>query len=343
MTEKEINENDHDDIILLNNANPKDEDINLNNSYIKRLIIISIPLTLICIIIIGIIIAIYYIHKYNKKEKSEQLEVFKKYKKLGILKENKIEIIYKAKNRLTGELVTIKEIPLMNIENMQFQEEIEKEIKFMDIFNNSKNSINIYDIYKLNSTLFIVMDLCDGDLSNYLEKSENGFSIYEIKVIFNQLNNILYEIRSKDMIYNNINLENIFIKFKSNKKEFDVKLSNYSLTKFIPSKKDFINLNNNIFGIKPYNNNTIKYEEKYDLLKIGILIYRMIFKVKAENYREYYENIYNYVKDKDLRNLLKGLIIDDFNKRIDWDDYFKHPFFKIDKIDFNKIKNIVKK
>ena len=69
----------------------------------------------------------------------------------------------------------------------------------------------------------------------------------------------------------------------------------------------------------------------------------MIFKVKAENYREYYENIYNYVKDKDLRNLLKGLIIDDFNKRIDWDDYFKHPFFKIDKIDFNKIKNIVKK
>lgn len=34
----------------------------------------------------------------------------------------------------------------MNIENMQFQEEIKKEIKFMDIFNNCKNSINIYDI-----------------------------------------------------------------------------------------------------------------------------------------------------------------------------------------------------
>ena len=89
MTEKEINENDYDDIILLNNANPKDKEINLNNSYIKRLIIISFPLTLICIIIIGIIIAIYYIHKYNKKEKSEQLEFFKKYKKLGILKKIK--------------------------------------------------------------------------------------------------------------------------------------------------------------------------------------------------------------------------------------------------------------
>ena len=196
-------------------------------------------------------------------------------------------------------------------------------------------------IYKLNSTLFIVMDLCDGDLSKYLEKSENGFSIYEIKVIFNQLNNILYEIRSKDMIYNNFNLENILIKFKSDKKKFDVKLSNYILTKLTPSKKD---LNNNKLGIEPYNNNieNINYEEKNDLLEIGILIYRMIFKVKAESYRKCYENIYNHVKDKDLKNLLKGLIVDDIHKRIAWDEYFKHPFFKIDKIDFWKIKNIKK-
>ena len=65
----------------------------------------------------------------------------------------------------------------------------------MNIFNNSNNSVNIYEKYEQKNTKFIVMELCDGSLSTYLEKSENGFSIYEIKVIFNQLNNILYELR----------------------------------------------------------------------------------------------------------------------------------------------------
>ena len=211
----------------------------------------------------------------------------------------------------------------------------------MNIFNNSNNSVNIYEKYEQKNTTFIVMEICDGSLSTYLEKSENGFSIYEIKVIFNQLNNILYELRSKNMVHNNINLENIFIKFKGNGEEgFDVKLSNYSLAKFIPKKKYLFY---NKWGIKPYDNKeNINYVEKYDLLVLGINIYRMIFKKKAESYREYYENIYYYVKDKDLRNLLKGLIIEDVNKRIDWNDYFKHPFFKIDNIDFSQIKNIKK-
>ena len=108
----------------------------------------------------------------------------------------------------------------------------------MNIFNNSNNSVNIYEKYEQKNTIFIVMEICEGSLSTYLEKSENGFSIYEIKVIFNQLNNILYELRSKNMVHNNINLENIFIKFKGNGEEgFDVKLSNYSLAKFISKKK----------------------------------------------------------------------------------------------------------
>ena len=341
-----MNENEQNDIIFLKNANHQDKEIPLiQSSYKIKLIITSIPLTIICIIVFAIIIAIFYIHNQNKtiiKEKEpEEFEFILKYKKLEKLEENNLGIIYKAKNKLNGELVAIKIIPIINIEN-NYREEIEKEIKFMYIFNNSNNSVNIYETYEQNNTIFIAMDLCDGNLLKYLEKSENGFSIYEIKVIFNQLNNILYEIRSKHVIYNNINLENIFIKFKKNEKRFDVKLSNYSLTKLISTKKDF---NNNEWGIKPYNNNMdkINYMEKYDLLEIGIMIYRMIFKEKAESYREYYENIYYNVKDKDLKNLLNGLIVDDVTKRIGWDDYFKHPFFKIDNIDFDKIKNIVKK
>ena len=343
MSEKEINKMGQNDKILLKNANGQEKEIPLINKYEKKLFVTSIPLTIIFIIILAIIIAIFCIHKYNKKklkEKEEEFDIYSKYKKLEKLEENNMEIVYKAKNLLTEELVAIKEIPLKKIQNNS-REAIENEIKFMNIFNNSNNSVNIYEKYEQKNTTFIVMEICDGSLSTYLEKSENGFSIYEIKVIFNQLNNILYELRSKNMVHNNINLENIFIKFKGNGEEgFDVKLSNYSLAKLI-SKKKYLFYNK--WGIKPYDNKeNINYVEKYDLLVLGINIYRMIFKKKAESYREYYENIYYYVKDKDLRNLLKGLIIEDVNKRIGWNDYFKHPFFIIDNIDFGQIKNIKK-
>ena len=144
-------------------------------------------------------------------KKQEELEIYKKYEKIEKIGQGAFGIIYKARNKETNELVAIKEIPLIELESMDIKEETEKAIKFMQIFNNNKNSVKIYDKYEQNNIIFIIMDLCDGDLSKYLEKSENGFSIYEIKVIFKQLNNILYEIRSKDMIHNDLKIQNLLI------------------------------------------------------------------------------------------------------------------------------------
>ena len=84
------------------------------------------------------------------------------------------------------------------------------------------------------------------------------------------------------MVHNNINLENIYIKFKGNGEEgFDVKLSNYSLAKFI-SKNKYLFYNK--WGIKPYDNKeNINYVEKYYLLLLRINIYKMKIKKKIEN------------------------------------------------------------
>lgn len=239
-------------------------------------------------------------------------------------------------------MVAIKEIPLIEIEIMDVKAETEKEIKFMSIFNNNQYSVKLHDKYEQNKTIYIVMDLCDGDLSEYVNNSKNGLSIYEIKVIFKQLNSILYEMRKKDMIHNDLKIENLLIKFRNDSKEFELKLTDYGLAKLISTTK---NLSDNEWGLTPFTNDDaeIVYTvEKADLLVLGVDIYRMLFKGIAQSIEEYLNNIDRNVKDEDLKDLMKKMIVLDAHQRIDWDDYFKHPFFKIEKIDFEKIENIVK-
>ena len=68
MSEKEINERGQDDKILLKNDNRQEKEIPLINKYEKKLFVTYIPLTIIFIIILAIIIAIFCIYKYNKKK-----------------------------------------------------------------------------------------------------------------------------------------------------------------------------------------------------------------------------------------------------------------------------------
>ena len=56
-----------------------------------------------------------------------------------------------------------------------------------------------------------------------------------------------------------------------------------------------------------------------------------------------HKKIAQFVQDEDLKDLLNKLLVEDSKERIGWDEYFNHNFFKIDKIDFDKVENIVKK
>ena len=269
-----------------------------------------------------------------------ELKIFQKYEKLNKIGEGAFGKVYKGQNKETKEYVAIKEIPLQEIEGMNVKEETEKEIKFMKIFNDCPNSVKLYDVYEENNIIFLVLELCDTDVSKCLEESKNGLTIYEVKIIMKQFNNILKEMRKRDMIHNDVKIENVLIKFGQNK-EFQVKLMDYGNSKLISSTKD---LSENEYGIKPYTQggkDILYIIEKVDLLNLGIDIYRMVFKEAYKTIDEMHAKI-DKLEDKELKDLMKKLIVLDEKKRMDWEEYFNHDFFKIDKIDFDKVINIVK-
>ena len=270
-----------------------------------------------------------------------KLKINEKYEKLDKLGEGAFGIVYKGQNKLTKEFVAIKEVNLKNLESFMSKEDLKKEIKFMKIFNNNPNSVKLYEDFEENDILYMVIELCDTDITKCLEKSEKGFTIYEVKIVMKQFNNILQDIRKKDMIHNDVKLENVLVKF-GEAKEFQIKLIDYGQAKLISSTKD---LSNNEWGITPYTeggNEIISIVEKVDLLNLGIDIFRMLFKEAYKTLEYMNEKIENCIEDKDLKDLMRRLLVDDYKKRIDWDDYFNHDFFKIDKFEFDKVINIVK-
>ena len=102
------------------------------------------------------------------------------------------KIIYDGQDRKVYEGLSIKDKKLVAIKKLikYNEEEFDNEKNILIRMNNCEFSVRYIESFEENNNMFIVTELCDGDLRN--EIKENGFSIYEIKNIFCQINDDLF-------------------------------------------------------------------------------------------------------------------------------------------------------
>ena len=101
------------------------------------------------------------------------------------------------------------------------------------------NAVKFYDCFEDENEYAIVMELCDTTLLNYLDKIKEE----ENYKIISQLNKTVKIMVDTELVYIDIRLENILIKFTNPEKtEYIVKLK---LTDDIGLMKELENLNNN--------------------------------------------------------------------------------------------------
>ena len=133
---------------------------------------------------------------------------------------------------------------------------------------------------------------------------------------------------SKEIEHTNLKPENILIK---NKNDTHIKLSDYILTKY------FLNNNNSKFknNISAYYKAPEVYQNKRNiksnLWSIGLIIYYLYFNQLPFIDKEDYFNLNNKIilkktHFKILDDLISKLLIKNPNERINWDEYFNHPF-----------------
>ena len=214
-----------------------------------------------------------------------------------------------------------------------------------------QNSIRFIKEFQTQNNFNIIMELCDTDLLCYLYQRPKPFSSEEIKECFLQLNNAFKKMNENNIIHRDLKLGNVLIKFiDKSKKKFIPKLTDYGFSKELT----MYNFDQNTHlgtpaTMAPEVMMNIKCNsDKMDLWSIGVMMYQLYYKevpydgnTEEEILRKINSNLpYKQPEDPKLRDLINRLLVVNVEKRISWKDYFNHPFFTGENLNYNE-RNIV--
>ena len=271
--------------------------------------------------------------KYEFNE-DEDLINFGAYGQVFKIKDKKVNTEYVLKKLL-------KSAP-NNQNNGTDVESFDKEIDNLKRLKGN-NIINIIDYYsdKKDKFFYIILEKMDGDLNQMLKEKHNKMSSNMIRKIFKQLNSALNIMIKEKRCHRDLKPENILYSYTNNdKSDFIIKLGDFGLATDLYLTRS-TNAGTPIFkapeiGFKNY------YADKCDLFSIGVILYMLktgeiIFKgnniediitnKKFGNLKKTKNN--KIIEDDDnLNDLINKLVVNDPNERLNWNDYFNHPFFK---------------
>jgi len=261
-----------------------------------------------------------------------------------IIIKNKVEIV-KVIDTNVNNVYCMKFIKnIKNKTNNEYYNEIEIRKKIKSI-----NFTSLIDYFETKDSLYLIIELCDGNLQDFLkEKYSNGMPIPIIRKIFSQLNNALYTMINANHVHKNITLKNILYSYINKEKtDFIIKLNDFKSSGEINKN----NLSNNIITkINNYLSPEVlqgKYNNNSDLYSLGVILYELktnkyIFAGEDQNetLNNKQNSLFNSTGDILLDDLLNQLIVNDPKDRMNWEDYFNHPFFeeKLYNIDLNENK-----
>ena len=139
--------------------------------------------------------------------------VWEKYKKIELINSNNFDIVYKGKNKMNNEHVTIVEIKKSSVDENVFLEEIElvKKLK-------SENFMKLIEIIETKESFYLISELFFLNLEQYFNKRREGLSIEEIKKLLIDLNKGFNEMNENKIIHGDIKPSNILLSLNKNNK-----------------------------------------------------------------------------------------------------------------------------
>ena len=156
---------------------------------------------------------------------------------------------------------------------------LNREINILEYLKDYKNSVYYYGNYDSNNEKILIIEKCDENLREYMERGNKTFTIEEIKTKLKEINELFYIFREKSIIHRDLKLENILVKYTNKEKnEFILKLIDYGIGKFIDRENETATGKCGTYDyIAPeiFLNKVKKYDSSFDIFSLGIILYKL--------------------------------------------------------------------
>ena len=257
--------------------------------------------------------------------------------------------VYKCKNKKTGDIYAMKIIEKSSESQLELQEkQVRREIQ--NLFRcyhweKNYNTLKIFNFFETEEEFILILNYCDTNLEKLVNEKykDKKMPLEDIKLLFLELNNGFRNLYEENVIHRDIKINNILIEYRfGDPNDYIPRLGDFGI-----SRDNFSDTNNpmtmNIswfyLTAPEVLRNGRDYSFASDLWSIGTLLYKLAFgkyPFEGNDMVKLTEIItkgpYRLEKsgDHNFDELISKLLNKDKKKRITYDEYFNHPFFKYD-------------
>ncbi|XP_064531307.1 serine/threonine-protein kinase ULK1 isoform X5 [Pseudopipra pipra] len=249
-------------------------------------------------------------------------------------------VVFKGRHKEKPELeVAVKCINKKNLAKSQTL--LGKEIKILKELKH-ENIVALYDFQELANSVYLVMEYCNGgDLADYLHTMRT-LSEDTIRLFLQQIAGAMKMLHSKGIIHRDLKPQNILLSYaggrKSNPNNIRIKIADFGFARYLQNNMMAATLCGSPMYMAPEVIMSQHYDAKADLWSIGTIIYQCLtgkapFQASSpQDLRLFYEKnkmlMPNIPRETSshLRQLLLGLLQRNHKDRMDFDEFFHHPF-----------------
>ncbi|XP_041754403.1 serine/threonine-protein kinase ULK1 isoform X8 [Coregonus clupeaformis] len=251
-------------------------------------------------------------------------------------------VVFKGRNREKHDWeVAVKCINKKNLAKSQTL--LGKEIKILKELKH-ENIVALHDFQETASSVYLVMEYCNGgDLADYLH-SKGTLSEDTIRVFLQQIAGAMRVLQAKGIIHRDLKPQNILLSNPAGRKSHStntcIKIADFGFARYLQNNMMAATLCGSPMYMAPEVIMSQNYDAKADLWSIGTILFQCLtgkapFQASSpQDLRLFYEKNKNLSPNIPretscpLRHLLLGLLQRNHKERMDFEEFFRHPFLE---------------
>ncbi|KAM4616437.1 serine/threonine-protein kinase ULK1a isoform 2-T2 [Polymixia lowei] len=218
-----------------------------------------------------------------------------------------------------------------------------KEIKILKELKH-ENIVGLLDYQDIGGYVYLVMEYCNGgDLAEYLQ-SKGTLSEDTIRVFLQQIAQAMRVLQTKGILHRDLKPQNILLCHpegrRSSPNNTCIKIADFGFARHLQTNTMAATLCGSPMYMAPEVIMSQNYDGKADLWSIGTIVYQCLtgkapfYASTPQELRLFYESNRNLLPSipretsSPLRHLLLGLLQRNHKERMNFDQFFHHPFLE---------------